>query len=57
MKPGEVLTAEARGGFVPTAAGLRVWLPLLEQKDAHPDWPAHVRATLADVARRLGHGL
>jgi hypothetical protein len=41
----------------PTAAELQVWLPLLEQQDANPDWPAHVRATLADVARRLGHGL
>jgi hypothetical protein len=43
--------------LAPTAAELQVWLPLLEQQDAHSDWPAHVRATLADVARRLGHGL
>jgi hypothetical protein len=43
--------------LAPTAAELQVWLPLLEQQDANPDWPAHVRATLADVAKRLGHGL
>src|SRR6266571_2716904 len=42
--------------LAPTAAELQVWLPLLERQDANPDWPAHVRATLADVARRLGHG-
>jgi len=27
----------------------------LEQQDAHPGWPAHVRETLADLGRRLGH--
>ncbi len=27
------------------------------QQDANPGWPAHVRATIGDVARRLGHGL
>ncbi len=43
--------------LAPTAAELQVWIPLLEQQDTNPDWPAHVRATLADVARRLGHGL
>lgn len=26
-------------------------------QDLHPDWPAHVRATLQDLAGRLGHGL
>ncbi len=26
-------------------------------QDANPDWLAHVRATIGDVARRLGHGL
>lgn len=43
--------------LAPTTAELQVWLPVLEQQDTNPDWPAHVRATLADVARRLGHGL
>lgn len=26
-------------------------------QDLHPDWPAHVRETLQDLAGRLGHGL
>ena len=26
-------------------------------QDLNPDWPAHVRATLEDLAQRLGHGL
>ena len=26
-------------------------------QDLHPDWPAHVRATLQDLGRRLRHGL
>ena len=29
----------------------------LEYQDANPEWPDHVRATLADLARRLGHGV
>ncbi len=43
--------------LAPTADELRALLPWLEQQDANPDWPAHVRATIGDVARRLGHGL
>ena len=26
-------------------------------QDLNPDWPRHVRATLQDLARRLGHGV
>lgn len=26
-------------------------------QDLNPDWPAHVEATLKDLARRLEHGL
>lgn len=26
-------------------------------QDQHPDWPVHVKATLEDLGRRLGHGL
>lgn len=26
-------------------------------QDQHPGWPAHVRTTFEDLARRLGHGL
>jgi hypothetical protein len=43
--------------LAPTTDELATILPWLEQQDANPDWPAHVRATLADVARRLGHGV
>lgn len=32
-------------------------LPWLEVQDGNERWPAHVRATLADLARRLGHGV
>ena len=41
----------------PTAAELDEIAPWLEQQDTHPDWPAHTRATLADLRRRLGHGV
>jgi hypothetical protein len=30
-------------------------LPWWEQQDANPDWPAHVRVTLTDLGKRLGH--
>jgi hypothetical protein len=32
-------------------------LPWLERQDANPDWSDHVRATFADLRRRLGHGI
>ena len=41
----------------PTSAELRDALPWFEQQDAHPAWPAHVRATIADLAGRHGHVL
>jgi hypothetical protein len=43
--------------LAPTAAELANLLSWLELQDANPDWPAHVRATLADLGRRLGHGI
>lgn len=43
--------------LAPTPDELAGILPWLEQQDANPDWPAHARATLADVARRLGHAV
>jgi hypothetical protein len=43
--------------LAPTAEELRAALPWVEYQDANPDWPAHVQATLADLGRRLGHGL
>ena len=41
----------------PTALELAEALPWLAQQDTNPDWPAHVTATVADLGRRLGHGL
>jgi hypothetical protein len=43
--------------LAPTVEELRAILPWLEQQDGHPGWPEHVRATLADLGRRLGHGV
>jgi hypothetical protein len=43
--------------LAPTAAELELVRPWLEAQDINPDWPEHVRATLADVGRRLGHGV
>lgn len=43
--------------LAPTAEELRDILPWLEQQDAHYEWPAHVRATLEDLGRRLKHGV
>jgi len=43
--------------LAPSVDELRAQLPLLEPQDGNPDWPAHVRATLADLAKRLGHVL
>jgi len=31
--------------------------PWLAEQDANPMWPEHVRSTLTDLRRRLGHGL
>jgi hypothetical protein len=43
--------------LAPIADELRAILPWLEQQDGNSEWPAHVRATLADLSRRLGHGV
>ncbi len=43
--------------LAPTADESGAILPWLEQQDGKPDWPAHVRATLADLGRKLGHGV
>ena len=43
--------------LAPTAAELTNILPWLERQDANPQWPTHVRATLAALARRLGHAV
>ncbi len=43
--------------LAPTAAELDELVGWLEYQDANPEWPEHVRSTLADLARRLGHGV
>ncbi|CAA9254398.1 MAG: hypothetical protein AVDCRST_MAG77-2359 [uncultured Chloroflexi bacterium] len=41
----------------PSAEELAQVAPWVEAQDAHPGWPAHVHAALADLARRLGYGV
>jgi hypothetical protein len=41
----------------PTASELIECAPWLEEQDGNELWPAHVRATLADLGRRLGHAV
>ena len=40
--------------FNPSFSEVKPWL---EDQDANPDWPAHVRATLDDLLTRLDHGV
>jgi hypothetical protein len=43
--------------LAPAAEELRAILPWLEQQDGNPEWPAHARATLIDLGKRLGHAV
>ena len=43
--------------LAPTAGELAALLPWIEQQDLNPDWPVHVRATLEDLGKRLGHAV
>jgi Nucleotidyltransferase of unknown function (DUF6036) len=43
--------------LAPTVEELRDIRPWVERQDANPEWPAHVRATLDDLGRRLNHGV
>lgn len=43
--------------LAPTAEDLAECMPWLEVQDGNELWPAHVRVTVADLARRLGHGV
>jgi hypothetical protein len=43
--------------LAPTKDELAKLLPWLDQQDGNPGWPAHVRGTMTDLGRRLGHGL
>lgn len=41
----------------PTEQELGEALPWLVLQDVHPDWPVHVERSIAELRRRLGHGL
>lgn len=43
--------------LAPAAGELAALLPWVAEQDLNPAWPAHVRATLADLGKRLGHVL
>jgi hypothetical protein len=43
--------------LAPTAAELADGVIWLAEQDANPGWPEHVNATIADLTRRLGHGV
>ncbi|MBM4370708.1 MAG: hypothetical protein FJ098_03595 [Deltaproteobacteria bacterium] len=41
----------------PTSEELHRAAAWLERQDTNPQWPAHIHECLADLGRRLGHGL
>jgi hypothetical protein len=43
--------------LAPSEAELVELEPWVAYQDANPDWPAHVRATLLNLGRKLGHGV
>lgn len=43
--------------LAPTSDELECVLKWLQLQDANPDWPEHVRDTIADVAKRIRHGV
>jgi hypothetical protein len=43
--------------LAPTSDELQNVLTWLQLQDANPDWPEHVRNTIADVAKRIRHGI
>lgn len=53
--PHEIL--EAAHAFAANQRAQGEVLPWLQDQDANTMWPAHVEATLADLGRRLGHGV
>jgi hypothetical protein len=44
-------------GLAPTNEELSEITPWLEEQDGNPDWPEHVRRTLADLQERLKDGV
>jgi hypothetical protein len=43
--------------LAPTPGELAEALPWLEEQDGNDLWPGHVRATVAELAERLRHGV
>ena len=43
--------------LAPTTAELADAMIWLAEQDTNPGWPAHVKATIADVTQRLLHGV
>ncbi len=43
--------------LAPSVGELTQAEPWIVTQDLNPDWPIHVRVTLEDLARRLGHGV
>ncbi len=43
--------------LAPSADELSAVFPWLSEQDGHPQWPEHTRRVLADLGRRLGHGV
>ena len=43
--------------LAPTMGELDDSVTWLAEQDTNPEWPSHVKATIADLARRLGHGI
>lgn len=43
--------------MMPSVTELEEAEPWVSQQDANPMWPDHVRATLEDLRRRVGHGV
>jgi hypothetical protein len=41
----------------PTQSELETIEPWLSEQDGNPDWPRHTQSVLANLRRRLGHGL
>ena len=54
--PGRRRGLRGRGQCERRGAEGREAVAWLEPQDLNPHWPAHVRSTLGDLARRLGNG-
>jgi hypothetical protein len=43
--------------LAPSTEELKICLPWVQERDANPHWPEHVRVSLNSLARELGHDL